>query len=70
MIPREQESPPNPSFLALQNNILFGQPYDEQRYDQVIKDACLGQDLAMLPFGDATEIGEKVGLSLSLFAPC
>ncbi|GAA6031091.1 hypothetical protein JCM8097_004000 [Rhodosporidiobolus ruineniae] len=49
---------------SLKDNILFGRPYDEKRYEQVIKDACLEADLAMLPFGDETEIGEK-GVTLS-----
>ncbi len=39
---------------------MFGQPFDQERYDQVIEDSALAQDLAMLPFGDQTEIGEKV----------
>lgn len=51
--------------LALvKDNILFGQPYDEQRYDRVVHDACLEADFAMLPSGDMTEIGEK-GVTLS-----
>ncbi|BGO90746.1 hypothetical protein NBRC10512v2_002998 [Rhodotorula toruloides] len=49
---------------SLKDNILFGQPYDEERYRRVIHDACLEADLEMLPYGDATEIGEK-GVTLS-----
>jgi ATP-binding cassette subfamily C (CFTR/MRP) protein 1 len=49
-----------------QDNILFGQPYDEARYERAISDACLEADIAMLPFGDATEIGEKVGARFRL----
>ncbi|KAK4704538.1 lysophospholipase, partial [Phenoliferia sp. Uapishka_3] len=49
---------------TLKENILFGQPLDEARYQQVIHDACLDADLAMLPYGDLTEIGEK-GITLS-----
>jgi ATP-binding cassette, subfamily C (CFTR/MRP), member 1 len=48
---------------SLKDNILFGQPYDEERYERVIADACLEADFAMLPSGDLTEIGEKVRLS-------
>lgn len=50
--------------ISLRDNILFGQPYDEARYDQVINDSCLNADLLMLPNGDLTEIGEK-GITLS-----
>ncbi|KAM0788854.1 hypothetical protein ACM66B_002939 [Microbotryomycetes sp. NB124-2] len=49
---------------SLRDNILFGQPYDEVRYDKVVRDACLEADFAMLPSGDLTEIGEK-GVTLS-----
>lgn len=49
---------------TLKDNILFGQHYDEARYDQVIRDSCLNADLLMLPNGDLTEIGEK-GITLS-----
>lgn len=49
---------------TLRENILFGQPFDEERYWKVIEDACLGADLKMLPNGDLTEIGEK-GVTLS-----
>ena len=49
---------------TLRENILFGQEYDEQRYRQVIHDACLEADIKMLPAGDNTQIGEK-GITLS-----
>ncbi|KAK4057952.1 hypothetical protein OIO90_001171 [Microbotryomycetes sp. JL221] len=49
---------------SLRDNILFGQPYEEARYDKVVHDACLEADFAMLPSGDLTEIGEK-GVTLS-----
>lgn len=47
------------SFIA-QDNILFGRPFNAARYAQVIDDAALEADIAMLPYGDSTEIGEKV----------
>lgn len=49
---------------SLQQNILFGKPYDEARYNEVIRACELTQDLSMLPDGDKTEIGEK-GINLS-----
>ncbi|GAA6063571.1 hypothetical protein JCM10212_003150 [Sporobolomyces blumeae] len=49
---------------SLKENILFGRPYDEARYRQVIHDACLEADIEMLPYGDQTDIGEK-GVTLS-----
>jgi ATP-binding cassette, subfamily C (CFTR/MRP), member 1 len=49
---------------TLKDNILFGKALDKQLYDQVIEACALTQDLAMLPGGDQTEIGEK-GINLS-----
>lgn len=49
---------------TLKNNILFGKPLDEKRYDRVIQACALKPDFAMLPAGDSTEIGEK-GINLS-----
>ncbi|KAF9448313.1 ABC protein [Macrolepiota fuliginosa MF-IS2] len=49
---------------TLRENILFGRPYDEERYWKVIDDSCLLPDLRLLADGDLTEIGEK-GINLS-----
>lgn len=49
---------------SLRDNILFGQPYDKERYETVIEVAQLKHDLSMLDNGDLTEIGEK-GINLS-----
>ena len=49
---------------TLRENILFGQAYDEKRYNEIIKACALLPDLAILPAGDLTEIGER-GLNLS-----
>ena len=46
------------------DNIVFGQPWDEDRYWMCIEKACLLPDLQVLPDGDLTEIGEK-GINLS-----
>ncbi|CRL02706.1 CLUMA_CG015844, isoform A [Clunio marinus] len=49
---------------TLRDNILFGRPYDKNFYDKVVEACALVPDLAMLPAGDQTEIGEK-GINLS-----
>ena len=49
---------------SLRDNILFGKPYDATRYQHVLDVCCLLPDIAILPAGDATEIGEK-GINLS-----
>ncbi|ORX95055.1 hypothetical protein K493DRAFT_329810 [Basidiobolus meristosporus CBS 931.73] len=49
---------------TIRNNILFGQPYDEKRYNEVIEACALARDLEILEGGDETEIGEK-GIALS-----
>ncbi|XP_061450655.1 ATP-binding cassette sub-family C member 12-like [Rhineura floridana] len=48
----------------IRENILFGEAYDEQRYNYAIKVCSLTSDLDLLPHGDMTEIGER-GLNLS-----
>ncbi|TFK23809.1 ATP-dependent bile acid permease [Coprinopsis marcescibilis] len=49
---------------TLRDNILFGQPYDQQRFCAVISACNLERDIEMLPNGLDTEIGEK-GINLS-----
>ena len=49
---------------TVRDNILFGQPYDEQWYNSVIDACALRHDLQQLANGDASEIGEK-GINLS-----
>ncbi|XP_062976293.1 ATP-binding cassette sub-family C member 3 [Elgaria multicarinata webbii] len=49
---------------TLKDNILFGHPHNEQKYQAVLEACALKQDLEMLPGGDQTEIGEK-GINLS-----
>ncbi|XP_074067508.1 ATP-binding cassette sub-family C member 12 isoform X3 [Macrotis lagotis] len=48
----------------MRENILFGEKFDSQRYQHVIKVCGLRQDFKNLPYGDLTEIGER-GLTLS-----
>lgn len=49
---------------TLRGNILFGRAYEEARYSAVVQACALIDDLAVLPAGDLTEIGEK-GINLS-----
>ncbi|XP_041671464.1 ATP-binding cassette sub-family C member 3 isoform X3 [Cheilinus undulatus] len=49
---------------TLRDNILFGRPYNEQKYCCVMHACALTPDLEVLPGGDMTEIGEK-GINLS-----
>ena len=49
---------------SIKNNILFGSPLDEAKYNQVLEACSLVHDLKLMPAGDETEIGEK-GINLS-----
>ena len=50
--------------LSIKNNILFGSPMDQERYDQVLECCALKPDLKIFEDGDETEIGAR-GVSLS-----
>ncbi|XP_029464337.1 multidrug resistance-associated protein 9 isoform X2 [Rhinatrema bivittatum] len=49
---------------SVKENILFGAPYDHERYQQAISVCSLRPDLKILPYGDMTEIGER-GINVS-----
>ncbi|CDH48321.1 atp-dependent bile acid permease [Lichtheimia corymbifera JMRC:FSU:9682] len=49
---------------SIRDNILFGLPYDPERYEQVLYITALTKDLEIFEYGDSTEIGEK-GVTLS-----
>ena len=49
---------------TVQNNILFYQPYNVEKYKKILDLCELNQDLNSLAGGDLTEIGEK-GVNLS-----
>ena len=49
---------------TLRDNILFGLPYDKERYDKVLFASALEKDLEMLQDGDQTDIGAN-GINLS-----
>lgn len=49
---------------TVRQNILFGQSYERQRYQKVIKACALIRDFKQFPQGDQTVVGER-GSSLS-----
>ncbi|KAG8970070.1 hypothetical protein FRC05_000718 [Tulasnella sp. 425] len=49
---------------TIRDNILFYSPYEEERYQEVIRACALQPDLDILEDGDETEIGAR-GVSLS-----
>jgi ABC-type cobalamin/Fe3+-siderophores transport system ATPase subunit len=49
---------------SIRDNIVFGQPFDDVRYNKVLYQCALIKDLDILEDGDLTEIGEK-GINLS-----
>ena len=58
---------PQESFLindTVKNNILFGSPYNEERYQKALTLSELREDLEILRAGDSTQIGER-GINLS-----
>lgn len=51
---------------SIKDNILFGYPLDEDRYDAVVECCALKPDLEQLEDGDATEIGARYVAALYL----
>ncbi|CAH0491864.1 unnamed protein product [Peronospora farinosa] len=49
---------------TVRENICFGLPFDEAKYGKALRASSMQKDLATLPGGDLTEIGEK-GINLS-----
>ncbi|XP_077866270.1 ATP-binding cassette sub-family C member 9-like [Saccoglossus kowalevskii] len=49
---------------TLRDNILFGEQYNNDKYQSVLSACALHPDIDILPAGDLTEIGEK-GINLS-----
>ncbi|XP_071872525.1 probable multidrug resistance-associated protein lethal(2)03659 isoform X2 [Bombus fervidus] len=49
---------------TVRQNILFGQPYDRELYQKVVKACSLQRDFKQFPQGDQTVVGER-GSSLS-----
>ncbi|XP_048505778.1 probable multidrug resistance-associated protein lethal(2)03659 isoform X2 [Athalia rosae] len=49
---------------SIRQNILFGRPMDEARYERVLSTCQLKRDVTLFPHGDKTIVGER-GASLS-----
>ncbi|KAJ2662104.1 hypothetical protein IWW48_002000 [Coemansia sp. RSA 1200] len=49
---------------TIRENILFGEPYDLERYEEVLRICALKPDLRILVAGDMSEAGER-GIALS-----
>jgi ABC-type multidrug transport system fused ATPase/permease subunit len=49
---------------TIRDNILFGEPYNEERYKRTLEACCLIPDIEMFHGKDLTEIGER-GVTLS-----
>ncbi|KAG2513477.1 hypothetical protein JM18_008471 [Phytophthora kernoviae] len=50
--------------MTVRDNILFGRPMDQNKYEKVLDACALTADLKLLPARDNTEIGER-GVNLS-----
>ncbi|GAA5956896.1 hypothetical protein JCM3765_006634 [Sporobolomyces pararoseus] len=50
--------------LTIRENILFGHPFDPERFKSTVRACSLERDLELLPDGDLTFCGER-GISLS-----
>ncbi|XP_076899720.1 ABC transporter C family member 2-like [Bidens hawaiensis] len=49
---------------TVRNNILFGSPFERDKYEKTLDVTALHHDLEVLPGGDLTEIGER-GVNIS-----
>ncbi|GJE87804.1 multidrug resistance-associated ABC transporter [Phanerochaete sordida] len=49
---------------TIRNNILFGAPFEQERYNAVLRQCALERDLSLFEAGDRTEVGER-GVTLS-----
>lgn len=48
----------------IRDNILFGSPYEKDKYDRTVKACALEKDFELFSNGDLTEIGER-GINMS-----
>jgi ABC-type multidrug transport system fused ATPase/permease subunit len=55
---------------TLRDNVLFGTPYDQERYDRVVFACALLSDFKLLAAGDMTEIGKTETLDITVLYRC
>lgn len=63
-LPRWPPDPHRCQNLSLKDNIVFGQPYDQDKYERVLHACALELDLQILMDGDETKAGLR-GINLS-----
>ena len=76
-------APQTPFILnaTVKENILFGSPFNQTRYQNILESCALIHDLTFLSTGDETELGEKginlsggqkarIGLARALYSTC
>ncbi len=49
---------------SILQNIMFGKPYDQKRFKEVISVCAMERDLKLFPYAERTLVGER-GVSLS-----
>ncbi len=49
---------------SILQNIMFGKPYEQKRFKEVISVCAMTRDLTLFPFAEKTLVGER-GVSLS-----
>lgn len=49
---------------TIRDNIIFGKPFDDTKYNNILQACSLTEDICLLPAGDLTNVGEE-GMTLS-----
>lgn len=57
--PPETNQAPWVLTASVRENVVVGRPFDAERYQAVLRAACLARDLQEWPYGDQTIIGDR-----------